>query len=61
MLIEEHIDLLDKRLMKKGYSLKAQFQIKEREEEVNQGILQTMLEQSKNISVLSKTSFDMRA
>ena len=60
-LIEEHIDLLDKRLMKKGYSLKAQFQIKEREEEVEQGILQTMLEQSKNISVLSKTSFDMRA
>lgn len=60
-LIEEHIDLLDKRLMKKGYSLKAQFQIKEREEKMDQGILQTMLEQSKNISVLSKTSFDMRA
>ncbi len=60
-LIEEHIDLLDERLMKKGYSLKAQFQMKEGEEESPQGILQTMLEQSKNISVLSKTSFDMRA
>lgn len=61
MLIEEHIDLLDERLMKKGYSLKAQFQMKEGKEKSPQGILQTMLEQSKNISVLSKTSFDMRA
>ncbi len=59
-LIEQHISLLDERLMKRGYALKAQFQIKE--EEVKEGgIMQTILNQEKNISVLSRTSFDMRA
>ena len=46
--------------MKRGYALKAQFQIKE--DEVKEGgIMQTILNQEKNISVLSRTSFDMRA
>ena len=59
-LIEQHISLLDERLMKRGYALKAQFQIKE--DEVKEGgIMQTILNQEKNISVLSRTSFDMRA
>lgn len=58
-LIEQHISLLDERLAKRGYSLKAQFQVKE--EEKDSGIMQTILNQEKNISVLSRTSFDMRA
>lgn len=58
-LIEQHISLLDERLTKRGYALKAQFQIKEEEQEG--GIMQTILNQEKNISVLSRTSFDMRA
>ncbi|MDE6882054.1 MAG: flagellar hook-length control protein FliK, partial [Lachnospiraceae bacterium] len=58
-LIEQHISLLDERLTKRGYALKAQFQVKE--EEQDGGIMQTILNQEKNISVLSRTSFDMRA
>ncbi len=60
-LIEENIHLLDERLAKRGYDLKAQFQIKEEEQEEAQSIMQTILSQDKNISVLSRTSFDMRA
>lgn len=59
-LIEQHIDLLTERLTKRGYDLKAQFQMKE-EDGQESGIMQTILNQSKNISVLSRTSFDMRA
>ncbi len=59
-LIEQHISLLDERLTKRGYALKAQFQIKEDEEQEG-GIMQKILDQEKNISVLSRTSFDMRA
>lgn len=59
-LIEEHIHLLDERLAKRGYSLKAQFSVKE-EDAQESGIMQTILNQEKNISVLSRTSFDMRA
>ena len=59
-LIEQHIHLLDERLVKRGYNLKAQFSVKEEEEQEN-GIMQTILNQQKNISVLSRTSFDMRA
>ncbi|MDE6942883.1 MAG: flagellar hook-length control protein FliK [Lachnospiraceae bacterium] len=59
-LIEQHISLLDERLTKRGYALKAQFQIKE-DEEQDCGIMQKILDQEKNISVLSRTSFDMRA
>lgn len=60
-LIEKHIGLLDERLTKRGYALKAQFQIKEEEEAQSGGIMQKILEREKNISVLSRTSFDMRA
>lgn len=60
-LIEEHIHLLDERLVKRGYTLKAQFSVKEKEDETESGIMQTILNQEKNISVLSRTSFDMRA
>ncbi|MBO5473501.1 MAG: flagellar hook-length control protein FliK [Lachnospiraceae bacterium] len=59
-LIEQHIGLLDERLAKRGYDMKAQFQVRETEEDA-QGIMQTILNQDKNISVLSRTSFDMRA
>ncbi len=61
-LIAEHIHLLDERLAKRGYDLKAQFQVKEdtKQDETN-NIMQTILSQDKNISVLSRTSFDMRA
>lgn len=61
-LIEQHIGLLDERLAKRGYAFKAQFQMKDTEEEKDaEGIMQTILNQDKNISVLSRTSFDMRA
>ena len=59
-LIAQHISLLDERLAKRGYNLNAQFSVKE-EEEPDGGIMQTILNQEKNISVLSRTSFDMRA
>lgn len=59
-LIEQHIALLDERLTKRGYNLSAQFSVKEQEEQED-GIIQTILNQEKNISVLSRTSFDMRA
>ena len=60
-LIEQHIALLDERLAGRGYTLKAQFQVKEAEEAKDESIMQTILSQDKNISVLSRTSFDMRA
>lgn len=62
-LIEKHIDVLNQRLEGRGYSLKAQMHVKEAagEEEEDSTIMQTLLSQQKNISVLSRTSFDMRA
>lgn len=61
-LIEKHIDILDKRLEGRGYSLKAQMHVKEEAgEEEDSTIMQTLLHQQRNISVLSRTSFDMRA
>ncbi len=61
-LIGKHIDILDKRLEGRGYSLKAQMHVKEETgEEEESTIMQTLLHQQKNISVLSRTSFDMRA
>lgn len=58
-LIAEHIHILDERLAKRGYSMNANLQVKENEEETN--VMQEILAQNKNISVLSSTSFDMRA
>ena len=61
-LIEKHIDILNKRLEDRGYSLKAQMHVKtENAEEEETSVMQTLLHQQKNISVLSRTSFDMRA
>lgn len=62
-LIEKHIDILDKRLEGRGYSLKAKMHVKEADGEAEEegSIMQTLLSQQKNISVLSRTSFDMRA
>lgn len=60
-LIEQHIALLDERLARRGYDLKAQFHMKEEDAEEESGIMQTILNQSRNISVLSRTSFDIRA
>ncbi|MCM1175108.1 MAG: flagellar hook-length control protein FliK [Blautia sp.] len=57
-LIASHIHILNERLEKRGYSMKANFQI--REDGVT-NMMREILEQNKNISVLSKTSFDMRA
>ena len=58
-LIEQHISLLDERLARRGYNLKAQFYVKE--EEQDDSIMNIILKHEKNISVLSRTSFDMRA
>lgn len=61
-LIEKHIDTLNQRLTDRGYSLKTQMSVKEAsEEKADESIMQTILHQQKNISVLSRTSFDMRA
>ncbi len=61
-LIEKNIEILNKRLEGRGYSLKAQMHVKEDAgEEEDSSIMQTLLSQQKNISVLSRTSFDMRA
>ncbi len=58
-LVEQHISLLNERLLKRGYDLKTQFSVKEDKQENE--IVQAMLSAGKNISVLSRTSFDMRA
>lgn len=60
-LIAEHIHILDKRLEERGYSMKANFHLKDEEVPEETNIMQEILAQSKNISVLSRTSFDMRA
>lgn len=61
-LIEKHIEILNQRLAGRGYSLKTQMSVKEAgEEETDESIMKTILHQQKNISVLSRTSFDMRA
>ncbi len=56
-LIEAHIDLLNARLEKRGYSMNAQFIVKEEDKRV----MDEILEQNKNISVLAGYSFDARA
>ena len=58
-LIAQNIDLLNKRLEKKGYSMSASFI--RREEESSESIMEEILSQEKNISVLSGYSFDARA
>lgn len=58
-LIAKHIHILDERLSKRGYSMNANFQLKQKDAQTN--VMQEILAQNKNISVLSRTSFDMRA
>lgn len=61
-LIEKNIEILNKRLEGRGYSLNAKMHVKEEAgEKEESSIMQTLLHQQKNISVLSRTSFDMRA
>lgn len=60
-LVAKHIHILDERLAKRGYSMKANFQLKEEDAPEETNIMQEILSQNKNISVLSRTSFDMRA
>lgn len=56
-LIADNIDLLNKRLEKRGYSMTAEFI--QREDETN--VMEEIIKQDKNISVLSGYSFDARA
>lgn len=58
-LIARHIHILNERLEKRGYAMSANFQIKEDGAPTN--VMQEILAQNKNISALSRTSFDMRA
>lgn len=60
-LIAENIHILNERLEKRGYSMKANFKLKGEEEPEETNIMEEIIKQSKNISVLSRTSFDMRA
>ena len=56
-LIAEHIDMLNERLEKRGYSMTATFTKRDGQENV----MEEMLKQDKNISVLAGYSFDARA
>lgn len=60
-LIAKNIHILNERLEKRGYSMKANFKLKGEEEPEETNIMEEIIKQSKNISVLSRTSFDMRA
>lgn len=56
-LIAQNIDILNERLTKRGYSVNAEFI--SRAEDMN--VMEEMLKQNKNISVLAGYSFDARA
>lgn len=58
-LIADHIDLLNERLNKRGYTMNASF-VKKGEEETG-SVMEEILKQDKNISILSGYSFDARA
>ncbi len=58
-LIADNIDILNERLNKRGYSMSASF-IKKGEEE-SENVMDEILKQDKNISILSGYSFDARA
>lgn len=60
-LIAEHIHILNERLEKRGYSMSSSFQLKGEDIPEDTSIMQEILSHNKNISVLSTTSFDMRA
>ncbi len=56
-LIADHIDILNERLNKRGYEMQASFIQKDSEKKV----IEEMLVQNKNVSVLTGYSFDARA
>jgi len=56
-LIANHIDMLNERLERRGYSMNAEFLTRDG----TQNVMDEMLSQSKNISVLAGYSFDARA
>ena len=58
-LIAGHIDLLNERLNKRGYTMNASF-VKKGEEETG-SVMEEILKQDKNISILSGYSFDASA
>lgn len=57
-LIAENIDMLNERLEKRGYSMSASFIHREDESET---VMEVILKQEKNISLISGYSFDVRA
>lgn len=56
-LIAANIDILNKRLENRGYSMNSEFVTKED----GKSVFETMVEGSKNISVISTSSFDAKA
>lgn len=56
-LIASNIDILNKRLENRGYSMSSEFVTKDD----NKSVFKTMLDESKNISVISTSSFDAKA
>ncbi|MBD5500478.1 MAG: flagellar hook-length control protein FliK [Lachnospiraceae bacterium] len=57
--ISDHIDILNERLNKRGYTMDASFTKKGETESDN--VMEEILKQDKNISILSDYSFDARA
>ena len=56
-LIADHIDILNERLNKRGYRMSASFS----HQDENLNVMEEMIKQDKNISILSGYSFDARA
>ena len=56
-LIEANIDLLNNRLNQRGYSVSAQFL----KQEEDGSVMDEILKQNKNVSILAGYSFDARA
>lgn len=56
--IEEHMDLLNERLLKKGYQVNLQVSGMQKEEE---SVIEKILNEDKSVPILSKQSFDARA
>ncbi len=57
-LIAENIETLNERLNKRGYSMNASFILRE---DASQNVMEEILKQEKNISLISGYSFDVRA
>ncbi len=57
-LIAENIDMLNQRLEKRGYSMNASFILRE---DTSENVMEEILKQEKNISLISGYSFDVRA